>query len=86
MSFLDTLIYSYSWTNTKGIFLVLINAGILLANPERSLYCTILRYLVDAAKINNKTCMAGECVRLDVCSEACFYQFATKTIYVVYNR
>jgi hypothetical protein len=32
---------------------------ILLANPEMSLYCPILRLLVDQNKTNNKACMVG---------------------------
>jgi hypothetical protein len=35
------------------------NARILLANPEISLYCPIIRFLADQNKINNKACMAG---------------------------
>jgi len=32
---------------------------LLLANPEMSLYCPVLRLLVDQNKTNNKACMAG---------------------------
>src|SRR3954453_16971786 len=35
------------------------NHRILLANPEISLYCPIIRFLVNQNKINNRTCMAG---------------------------
>src|SRR5215813_11606474 len=44
----------------------------LLANPEISLYCPIIRFLVDQNKINNRTCMASVYVRSDVGREACF--------------
>ena len=33
--------------------------GILLANPRMSLYCTVIRLLLDSTKINSKTWMAG---------------------------
>src|SRR5690242_5384270 len=49
-----------------------IRKRILLANPEISLYCPTIRFLVDQNKINNRTCMAGVYVRSDVGSEACF--------------
>jgi len=35
------------------------NGGILLANPRMSLYCTVIRLLLDSTKIHSKTCMAG---------------------------
>ena len=48
------------------------NGGILLVNPEMSLYCPILRLLVDQNKTNNKACMAGVYGHSDVCLETCF--------------
>src|SRR2546430_2856230 len=55
--------------------------GILLANPEISLYCPIIRFLVNQNKINNRTCMAGVYVRSDVGSEACFLPIYCKNYF-----
>src|SRR5215813_15283389 len=46
---------------------------ILLANPEISLYCPIIRFLVDQNKINNKACTAEVYGHSDVYFETCFF-------------
>jgi hypothetical protein len=52
------------------------NHPILLANPEISFYCTNIKFLMDATKINKAACP-------DVYHEAFFYQFNTINIFVV---
>ena len=46
-----------TWCVEKGA--VAKNHQILLANPEMSFYCTIVKFLVASTKINNKIRMAG---------------------------
>src|SRR5215467_15767856 len=57
------------------------NGGILLANPEISLYCPIIKFLIDSTKINNKGYMAGVSVRSDGCSEVCFRLICSKNYF-----
>src|SRR5215510_1702574 len=57
------------------------NGGMLLANSEISLYCPIIRFLVDQNKINNKTCMAGVYVCSDIGREVCFLPICYKNYF-----